>query len=90
MKRRLTTARVPALAAMFTAGFLSAASADVVDLYNLNVALSGNPVITNPVFTDTFSANQILAGGTGAVLPSGLTYSDGMTPALYQVIGTVI
>jgi hypothetical protein len=83
------TARVPALAAMFTIGFVSIASADVVNLYNLNVALSGNPVITNPVFTDTFSANQVLAGGTGTVLPSGLTYSDGTTPALYLVIGTV-
>ncbi len=77
------------LAAMFTPGFLTAASADVVNLYNLNVALSGNPVITNPVFTDTFSANQVLAGGTSTVLPSGLTYSDGTTPAFYDVVGTI-
>jgi hypothetical protein len=77
------------LAALFTPGFLTAASADVVNLYNLNVALSGDQAITNPVFTDTFSANQVLAGGTGAVLSSGLNYSDGTTPALYRVIGTV-
>jgi hypothetical protein len=77
-----------ALAAVFTPGFLTAASADVVNLYNLNVALSGNPVITNPVFTDTFSANQVLAGGAGTVLPAGPNYSDG-SQALYQVIGTV-
>jgi hypothetical protein len=77
------------LATLFTSGLLTAASADVVNLYNLNVALSGNQVITNPVFTDTFSANQVLAGGTGAVLPSGLTYSDGTTQASYLVIGTL-
>ncbi|HME19968.1 MAG TPA: PEP-CTERM sorting domain-containing protein [Acetobacteraceae bacterium] len=70
-------------------GFSAAASADVVNLYNLNVALNGNPVITNPVFTDTFSANQVLAGGTGAVQPSGLNYSGTTTPALYLVIGTI-
>ena len=87
--RRLLTTCGFSLAAMFAPGFLSAASADVVNLYNLNVALTGSPVITNPVFTDTFSANRVLAGGTGAVLPSGLTYSDGTTPALYQVIGTI-
>jgi hypothetical protein len=77
------------LAALVTLGLPTAASADVVSLYNFNVALSGNPAITNPVFTDTFSANQVLAGGTGTVLPSGLTYSNGTTPALYLVIGTL-
>ena len=89
MDRRPLIASVLVLAALFTPGFLSAASADVVNLYNLNVALSGNPVITNPVFTDTFSANQVLAGGTSTVLPSGLTYSDGTTPAFYDVVGTI-
>jgi hypothetical protein len=87
--RRLLTTWGFGLAAVLAPGFMTAASADVVNLYNLNVALSGNPVITNPVFTDSFNANKVLAGGKGAVLPSGLTYSDGTTPAFYQVIGTV-
>ena len=89
MNRLPRITRVLGLTALLTPGLLTAASADVVNLYNLNVALSGNSVITNPVFTDTFSANQVLAGGTGTVLPSGLTYSNGTTPALYLVIGTV-
>ena len=87
--RRLPTTVGFILAVLFAPGLVTAAHADVVNLYNLNVALSGNQVITNPVFTDTFSANQVLAGGKGAVLSSGLTYSDGTTQALYQVIGTV-
>jgi hypothetical protein len=77
------------LAVLFAPGLVTAAHADVVNLYNLNVALSGNKVITNPVFTDAFSANQVLAGGTSTVLPTGLKYSDGTTPAFYQVTGTV-
>ena len=89
MDRRPLTASVLVLGAMFTPGFVSGASADVVNLYNLNVALSGDRVITNPVFTDNFSATQVLAGGTGKVLPSGLTYSDGTTQALYNVVGTI-
>lgn len=72
------------LAALFTPGFVTTASADVVDLSNLNVTLNGSPA-----FTDTFSTNQVLAGGTGTVLPSGLNYSGSTTPASYLVIGTV-
>ena len=43
-----------------------------------------------PIFTDTFSTNQVLAGGGGAgtVLPSGVNFSNG-TPAHYQIIGTL-
>jgi hypothetical protein len=76
------------LAALFTPGFLPAASADVVNLYNFNVAtLNGSTSTT--VFNDTFSQNQTLSGpSSGAVLPAGTTYSDGTT-ALYAVIGTV-
>jgi hypothetical protein len=70
------------LAALFTPGFLPVASADVVNLYNFDVILNGNPV-----FTDNFSTGT-LAGGSGLVLPAGPTYSDGST-ALYQVIGTL-
>ena len=81
MKRRFST-YVPALAAVFTAGFLPDAFADVVNMYNLNVTLNGSPV-----FTDNFSTGT-LNGGSGTVLPAGPTYSDGSL-ALYQVIGTV-
>ena len=70
------------LAALFTPGLVAAASADVVNLYNFGVTLSGNTV-----FTDNFSTGT-LNGGSGAVLPAGPQYSDGTT-ALYQVIGTL-
>src|SRR3974390_138854 len=70
------------LAALFTPGLVAAASADVVNLYNFGVTLSGNTV-----FTDNFSTGR-RAGGGGAVLPAGPQYSDGTT-ALYQVIGTL-
>jgi hypothetical protein len=76
----MTCALVPT--ALFALGFLKSASADVVDLHNFDVTLNGNTV-----FTDNFSTGT-LAGGSGAVLPAGPTYSDGST-ALYQVIGTL-
>jgi hypothetical protein len=76
----MTCALVPA--ALFTLGFLSTASADVVDLHNFDVTLNGSTV-----FTDNFTTGT-LAGGSGTVLPAGPTYSDGST-ALYQVIGTL-
>jgi hypothetical protein len=70
------------LAALFTPGLVTAASADVVNLYNFGVTLNGNTV-----FTDNFSTGT-LNGGSGTVLPAGPKYSDGSL-ALYQVIGTV-
>jgi hypothetical protein len=76
----MTCALVPA--ALFTLGFLSTASADVIDLHNFDVTLNGSTV-----FTDNFSTGT-LAGGSGAVLPAGPSYSDG-SQALYQVIGTL-
>lgn len=81
MERRFST-YVPALAAMFTAGFLTDASADVVNMYNFGVTLNGSSV-----FTDNFSTGT-LNGGSGTVLSAGPKYSDGST-ALYQVIGTL-
>jgi hypothetical protein len=70
------------LAALLTPGFLTAASADVVNLYNFGVTLNGNTV-----FFDNFNTGT-LSGGSGTVLPAGPTYSDGSL-ALYQVIGTL-
>jgi hypothetical protein len=82
MGRRPRITRILGLAALFTPGLLTAASADVVNLYNFGVTLNGSSV-----FTDNFSTGT-LTGGSGAVLPAGPTYSDGST-ALYQVIGTL-
>jgi hypothetical protein len=79
---RPSIVRMVTPAAIFVAGCLHAASADVVNLYNLDVTLNG---IT--VFTDNFSTGT-LNGGSGTVLPAGPTYSNGST-ALYQVIGTL-
>jgi hypothetical protein len=81
MHRRLRVTCAIGLAALFAPGFLTTASADVVNLYNFDVTLSGSTV-----FTDNFSTGT-LAGGSGTVLPAGPKYSDGTT-ALYQVIGT--
>jgi len=73
------------LAAIFTLGFVKAASADVVTLDNFTVTLNGTTI-----FDDSFGAGLTLAGGNppGAILPSGQNFSNG-TPANYGVIGTV-
>ena len=65
----ITCALVPA--ALFTLGFLKAASADVAVMDEFTVTRSGIPV-----FDDKFSAGLPLVGGTGAVLPAGTTFSD--------------
>jgi hypothetical protein len=85
MDRRPLIASVLVLAAMFTPGFLTAASADVVYMDDLSLTLNGTMV-----FNDTFSRGLTLAGGNppGTVLPSGTNFSDG-SAGLYQVIGTV-
>jgi hypothetical protein len=77
----MTCALVPA--ALFTLGFLRAASADVATMDDFAVTLNGGTV-----FNDTFSINQTLVGGFGGVVPSGLTFPDG-SAALYSVLGTV-
>ena len=88
MKHLPRVASIFGLVALFTPGLLAVASADVVNLYNFNVAtLNGSTPTT--VFNDNFSQNQTLSGpSSGAVLPARPTYSDGTT-ALYAVIGTV-
>jgi hypothetical protein len=77
------------LAALFTPGFLTTASADVVSMDSFDVTLgpTTSPIAT---FNDTFGLNQTLAGGSppGTVLPSGVNFSDG-TPGQYIVIGTL-
>jgi hypothetical protein len=73
------------LAAIFTLGFVKAASADVATVDNFTVILNGTTI-----FSDSFGAGLTLAGGNppGATLPSGQNFSNG-TPANYGVIGTV-
>ena len=74
------------LSTILTLGFLTAASADVVNIDNFAVTLNGVPL-----FSDSFGAGLTLAGGggTGTVLPSGMDFSNSTTQALYQVIGTL-
>jgi hypothetical protein len=86
MARRSRFTRIVGLVGLLTPGFLTAASADVVNLYNFNVsALNGSTPTT--LFNDNFSTGTLI-GGSGTVLPAGPTYSDRST-ALYQVIGTL-
>jgi hypothetical protein len=88
MKHLPRVASIIGLVALFTPGLRAVASADVVNLYNFNVAtLNGSTPTT--VFNDNFGQNQTLSGPSGgAVQPAGPTYSDATT-ALYVVIGTV-
>jgi hypothetical protein len=85
MKRRPSIAHIPVLAAVLASGYMTGASADVVTLDNFNLTLN-----SAPVFTDTFSQSQVLAGGglPGKVLPSGINFPDGSS-ANFQVTGTV-
>jgi hypothetical protein len=86
MNRPSVIACVVVLAAIFTPGFLTAASADVVNIDNFAVTRD-----STPLFNDSFGANLTLAGGgpPGALLPSGMNFSNTTTPASYLVIGTV-
>jgi hypothetical protein len=85
MNRPSVIVCIAVLAAIFTLGFLRAASADVVNIDHFAVTLNGAPL-----FDDSFGAGLTLAGGSppGKVLPSGQNFSTG-TPANYGVIGTL-
>jgi hypothetical protein len=76
---------IAVLAAIFALSFLTAASADVVNIDNFAVTRDGTPL-----FNDSFGAGLTLAGGNppGAILPSGENFSNGK-PANYIVIGTL-
>jgi hypothetical protein len=84
MRRQPLVTCVLVPAALFTLGFLKAASADVAIMDEFKLTLSG----PTPVFDDKFSAGLPLVGGAGTVLPAGTTFSDG-SPAFYFVLGTV-
>ena len=82
MDRRGLATSLLGLVAIVAPSLWTAASADVVNLYNFNVTLNGPTA-----FTDNFTTGT-LNGGSCTVLPAGPSYSDGTT-ALYQVIGKV-
>ena len=86
MNRPSVIAYVVVLAAIFTLGFLTAASADVVNIDNFAVTRDGTTI-----FSDSFGAGMTLAGGSppGKLLASGMNFSNTTTPASYLVLGTV-
>ena len=83
MARWPAMTRIAAVNALFTLGLMTTASADVVTMDDFSLTLNGASA-----FNDTFGAGLTFAGGSGAVLPSGQTFSDG-SPGFYSVIGTV-
>jgi len=85
MNRGSVAVCIIVLSAIFTLGFLTVASADVVNIDNFAVTRDGTPL-----FNDSFGAGLTFAGGNppGAILPSGQNFSNG-TPANYIVIGTL-
>jgi hypothetical protein len=83
MTGRKRVGRISILAAVFALGFLQPASADVATMDEFTLTRDGTLI-----FDDTFGAGKTLAGGTGAVLASGLLFPDGSS-ANYHVMGTV-
>jgi hypothetical protein len=77
MKIRLAFALLPAAVAAQAAFSLDAA-ATVVNVDEIAVVKNGSTILD-----DSFERNIILSGGSGTVLPSGTTFSDG-TPASYS------
>jgi hypothetical protein len=68
---------------MLSLGFLKPASADVATMDEFMLTRDNTLI-----FDDTFTSGKTLAGGTGAVLDSGLLFPGG-SPAQYHVMGTV-
>jgi len=83
MTERASVARIAVLSVILSLGILKSASADVATMDEFTVTRDGMLI-----FDDTFGAGLTLAGGTGAVLSSGLMLPDGST-ASYHVMGTV-
>ena len=84
MGRRVTGVAVALLsAALVTEAYSLDAAATVVDLDEFAVVRNGTTI-----FDDSFNRNTTLSGGSGTVLPSGTTFSDG-TAANYRVQGSI-
>jgi hypothetical protein len=71
------------LVALVTQAYSIDAAADVVNLDEFTVARNGTTI-----FDDSFNRNTTLNGGSGTLLPSGTTFSDG-TAANYVVRGSI-
>jgi hypothetical protein len=71
------------LAALVTEAYSLDAAGTVVNLDEFAIVRNGTTI-----FDDSFDRNTTLNGGSGTVLPSGTTFSDG-TPANYRVIGSI-
>jgi hypothetical protein len=70
-------------AALVTQAYSLDAAATVVNVDEFAVVRDGTTI-----FDDSFDRNTTLNGGSGTVLPSGTTFSDG-TAANYRVIGSI-
>ena len=86
MNRRPLSACMLVLAPILTLGFVNAASADVATLDNFTVIRDGTTI-----FSDSFGSGLTLVGGNppGAILSTGMNFSNSTTGANYGVIGTV-
>ena len=69
--------------ALLTGAYSIYARADVVNLDEFAVVRNGTTI-----FEDSFNRNITLNGGSGTVVPSGTTFSDG-TAATYRVQGSI-
>ena len=69
--------------ALVTQAYSLDAAATVVNLDEFAVVRNGTTI-----FDDSFNRNTTLSGGSGTVLPSGTTFSDG-TAANYRVQGSI-
>jgi hypothetical protein len=70
-------------AALVTEVFLIDAAATIVNVDEFAVVRNGTTI-----FDDSFNRNTTLKGGSGTIVPSGTTFSDG-TAANYRVIGSI-
>jgi hypothetical protein len=82
MRTRLAVALLSA-ALTIPAAYSLDAAATVVNVDEIAVVKNGTTILD-----DSFERNIILSGGSGTVLPSGTTFSDG-TPASYFVQGSL-
>jgi hypothetical protein len=81
MKTRLAAALLSV--ALATQAFSIDAAATVVNFDEFAVVRNGTTI-----FDDSFNRNATLNGGSGTMLPSGTTFTDG-TPANYFVQGSI-
>ena len=81
MKTRLTVALLSV--AIATQAFSGKAAATIVNLDELDIGRSGTTILD-----DGFDRNTTLTGGSGTVVPSGASFTDG-TSANWFVQGSI-